>query len=81
MKIKSCKAEYLEKAQQLSEEEAERLFSRMGSKLHKRLEKDSLSNEEILGIQLEIEDDNLMEWRERVAEIRKHESKKKKANS
>lgn len=78
MKIKSCKPDYLDKAKQLSEDETERVLSRMGSKLHKRLEKDGLSIEEVIGIQMEIEDGQLIEWRERLAEIRTAENKKKK---
>ena len=76
MKIKAADEEYLEKAKQLSEEEAERLLSRMGGKLPRRLQKDKLSREEALAIQLEIEDEMLKEWRERVAEIRDREQPK-----
>lgn len=82
MKIKAADEEYMEKAKQLSEEEAERLLSRMGGKLPRRLQKDKLSREEALAIQLEIEDEMLKEWRERVAEIRDREqSKDKKKNN
>ena len=76
MKIKAADEEYLEKAKQLSEEDAERLLSRMGGKLPRRLQKDKLSREEALAIQLEIEDEMLKEWRERVAEIRDREQPK-----
>ncbi len=78
MKIKAADEVYLEKAKQLSEEEAERLLSRMGGKLPRRLQKDKLSREEALAIQLEIEDEMLKEWRERVAEIREREQAKSK---
>ena len=78
MKIKAADEVYLEKAKQLSEEEAERLLSRMGGKLPRRLQKDKLSREEALAIQLEIEDEMLKEWRERVAEIREREQSKSK---
>lgn len=78
MKIKNADEIYLEKAKQLSEEEAERLLSRMGGKLPRRLQKDKLSRDEALAIQLEIEDEMLKEWRERVAEIRERESAKDK---
>jgi hypothetical protein len=78
MKIKSCKLEYLEKAKLLTEEEPERLISRVSEKLHKRLGKAGLSKYEILGVQLEIEDDQLQEWREKIALIRKSEAKKQK---
>ncbi|HRK77389.1 MAG TPA: hypothetical protein PLQ95_02520 [Thiobacillus sp.] len=68
--------EYLEKAGQLSEEETERLLARMRSKLTRRLENRKMSVQEAVAIQLEIEDEELQEWRARMAEIRK-ESKKK----
>jgi hypothetical protein len=78
MKIRSCKDEYLSKAKRLTKIEAERLMSRMGGKMHRRLEKEGLSKEEILGIQLEIEDDQLLDWREKMVSIKKSEDKKKK---
>ena len=78
MKIKSCKAEYLAKAKLLSKPQAERLMSRMGDKLHHRLKKNDLSSDEILGIQLEIEEDQLQEWREKMSKIREKEQAKLK---
>lgn len=69
---------YLEQAKTLSEEETERLLSRMGGKLPKRLQKDKLTTLEALAIQLEIEDEMLKEWRQRVAEIREREESKTK---
>ncbi len=77
MKIKSCKEEFLLKAQRLKKIEADRLMSRMSGKKLKKLQKDGLSAEEILGIQLEIENDQLMEWREKMAAISASEAKKK----
>jgi len=79
MKIKSCKDEYLAKAKLLTDVDAEYVMSRIGNKLLKRLERDGLSKHEILGIQLEIEDDQLIEWREKVAAIREEETKKQKS--
>ena len=78
MKIKSCKNEYLERARLLSQDETELLLSRMGNKLAKRLEKDKLTQAEVLGIQLEIEEDQLKEWHERVAVIRAEDKAKEK---
>lgn len=66
MVSKICKPEYLEKARLLGEEEAERLLSRMVGKLPRRLEKDKLSRDEALAIQMEFEDEQLQEWRERM---------------
>ncbi len=63
--------EYVEKAKILSKEETERLMSRMRSKLTKRLEGNKFSELEAVAIQLEIEDEELNEWRQNMAEIRK----------
>ncbi len=71
MKIKIAEEEYLTRARALSEEESERLLSRMSGKLPKRLHKDKLSKLEAMAIQLELEDEMLREWRERMAEIKK----------
>jgi hypothetical protein len=70
MKIKTASQEYIDKAKILTPEEAERLLSRMSGKLPRRLEKDKLSEEDALALQLELEDDQLNEWRERMAKIR-----------
>ena len=64
--MKISKPEYLEKVRLLSAEEQERLLSRMTGKLPRRLEKDKLSVAEALAIQLEIEDEQLNEWREKM---------------
>jgi len=63
--------EYLEKAKLLSEEETERLLSRTRSKLMRRLESEKMTALEVVAIQLEIEDEDLSEWRKKMAEIRK----------
>lgn len=63
--------EHLEKAKLLSEEETERLLSRTRSKLMRRLENEEMTALEVVAIQLEIEDEDLGEWREKMAEIRK----------
>ncbi|MFQ6334278.1 hypothetical protein [Methylophilus sp. 3sh_L] len=69
---------YLDKVKQLSADEAERVLSRMGGKLPKRFIKDKLSQEEALALQLEIEDEQLQEWREKVAKLREEDEKKEK---
>jgi hypothetical protein len=69
--------EYLEKAKLLSEEETERLMARMRSKLMRRLEDKKMSVPEVVAIQMEIEDEELNEWREKMAEIRTTEERKK----
>jgi len=63
--------EYLEKAKLLSKEETERLMSRMRSKLTRRLEDKKFRELEAVAIQLEIEDEELNEWRKNMAKIRK----------
>ena len=75
MSNKVASEEYKDKAKLLSPEEAERLLSRMSGKLPKRLDKDKLSLEDALALQLELEEENLNEWREKMAKI-KSEPKK-----
>ena len=62
---------YLEKAQLLTQVETERLLSRTRSKLIRRLEEEKLSALDVVAIQLEIEDEDLNEWREKWAELKK----------
>jgi N-acyl-L-homoserine lactone synthetase len=68
--------QYLEEAKLLTKEQTERLLSRMRTKLTRRLEDNKLSALEVVAIQLEIEDKELNEWRERMAEIEKNTKKK-----
>jgi len=69
-KIKPPTKDYLERAKSLSKRDVELLMSRMGGKLTRRLEDKRLSAIEVLALQLELEDDQLKEWRKKVAEIR-----------
>ena len=62
--------QYVEKAKLLKQEEIERLLSRTRSKLMRRLEDQKMSAVEVAAIQLEIEDEDLDEWREKWAEIK-----------
>ncbi|MHB1117474.1 hypothetical protein [Sideroxydans sp.] len=64
--------EYEAKARALSEDEAERLLSRMSGKLPKRLHKEKLTREEALAIQLEVEDEQLQEWRKNMKALNTH---------
>lgn len=68
---KISKPEYEAKVKQLSKEETERLLSRMTGKLPRRLQKDKLSKEEALAIQMELEDDQLQEWRKMMRTLNK----------
>jgi len=72
--MKLSNPEYLEKIKNLSEEEKERLLSRMGGKLPRRLEKDKVSVDLALAIQLEIEDEHLQEWRKKMHAIKEKDS-------
>ena len=62
---------YVEKAKLLTEEETERLMSRMRTKLTRRLEDKKFSALEVVAIQLELEAEELNEWRNNMVEIRK----------
>lgn len=73
--MKISNPEYLEKVARLSEEEQERLLSRMAGKLPRRLEKDKLSREEAMAIQMELEDEQLHEWRERMHALKAKSAK------
>lgn len=77
MKITAASEEYIQKAKSLSDEDVERLFSRMGEKLRRRNDKKKVNHLEALAIQLEIEDEMLKEWREKFAEIKAKQDKKK----
>lgn len=71
MKLIKPADEYLEKAGLLSADEIERLLARMRGKLSRRLDDKKLTATEAAAIQLELEDEQLREWRERMAEIKK----------
>lgn len=75
MKKKAAK-EYLEQAQALSYDEAEQVLSRMSWKLERRMENRKLEPVEAVAIQLELEDEQLREWRQRWTEISLREAKK-----
>jgi len=79
MMTKLSNPDYLARARKLSEEEAERLLSRMSGKLPHRLQKNKLNREEALAIQLELEDEQLEEWRSMMQTLRKKEADKQKA--
>lgn len=69
---------YAEKVKKLSKLEAERLLSRMSGKLPRRLEKDKLSRDEALALQMELEDEQLQEWRKMMASLNKKTESKDK---
>jgi len=69
--------EYLEKARHLSKNEAEHLLARIRGKLNRRVEDRKVDPLLAVALQLEKEDEDLKEWRERWAEIAARETKKK----
>ena len=81
MKSKVPSPEYLEKAKQLSNEEIERLLVRMRGRFARRIEDKQLSAIEAIALQLEYEDDELEEWRERMVEMRNNEEAGRKVEA
>ncbi len=75
--MKSINVDYVAKAKKLSEEDRDRVLSRMGGKLPKRLQKEKLTVEEAIAIQLELEDEQLQEWRANMAAIQEKAAKAK----
>ncbi len=75
MVSKIASEEYQVKVKLLKEDEAERLLSRMSGKLPKRLDKDKLSRDDALALQMELEDERLNEWRERMVKIKNGSNK------
>lgn len=78
MKIRAAKEEYLKIAEQLTADQKDRLLCRMRGKLTRRMEDKKLRTTEALAIQLQIEDADLAEWREKMTEIKEKEKAKKK---
>lgn len=76
-KMTSKATDYTRQVQTLNDEQRERVLSRMAGKLPKRLAKEKLTEEEAIAIQLALEDEQLQEWRGKVATIRAKEGKKK----
>ena len=81
MKSKVPTPEYLEKAKQLNNEEIERLLVRMRGRFARRLEDKRMSAIEAIALQLEYEDEELEEWRERLTEMRMNEETGKVSSS
>lgn len=61
--------EYLDQAALLTRDEAERLFARMPGKIERRMRNRKIDPLEAAAIQLELEDEQLQEWRQRWAEV------------
>ena len=69
---------YLNKAKSLSRKEAEQVFSRMRRKMTRRIEDKESSPLEAVAMQLQKEDEDLIEWRLKWAEITARENKQNK---
>jgi len=74
MKISTPDQDYIETARLLTEEEAERLHSRMSKKLTRQLKKEKFSTLEALAMQLQREGEQLKKWRQA---FRKNSEKEK----
>ena len=68
-KHKVPNSDYLALAKSLTSDASERLLSRMTGKLPRRLDKDKLSQEDAIALQLELEDEQLSEWREKMNKL------------
>lgn len=79
MKIKAPNEEYVEAAKNLNDDQKDRLLCRMRGKLTRKWENEKLDTIAALAIQLEVEDDELTEWREKMNEIKVKEKSKKKS--
>lgn len=75
--MKEINLDYLAKAKKLTADDRERVLSRMVGKLPKRLLKEKLTPEEAIAIQLELEDEQLQEWRKNMADIQEKALKAK----
>jgi hypothetical protein len=70
--------EYFEKAKLLGEEETERVLSRARTKLIRKMGSEKISELEVVAKQLETEDEQLLEWRMKMAEMRAKEKQRQK---
>jgi hypothetical protein len=70
-KMKKASKEYIAKVTNLDGDETDRLLSRMRGKLTRRIEDKKMSIIEAIAIQLELEDEQLEEWRENRVQINK----------
>jgi hypothetical protein len=70
-KMKKASKEYIAKVTNLDGDETDRLLSRMRGKLTRRIEDKKMSIIEAIAIQLELEDEQLEEWRENRVQLNK----------
>lgn len=72
-KLKTATPEYVEKAMALTRGDAERLMARMRKKLARRLEDKKVQPLDAVALQLQLDDEQLQAWREKLSAIRKKE--------
>lgn len=77
MKIKVPDEDYLKAASKLNKDQKDRLLCRMRDKLIRKWENEEFDTLQALAIQLEIEDAELTDWREKMNEIKNKENLKK----
>ena len=70
--------EYLKRAEGLTADERDRLLCRMRGKLARRVEDKKRTKIAALAIQLEVEDTELIEWREKMNEIKQKRKSQEK---
>ena len=71
MKYKQPADEYIVQAKLLTKEEAERLFARMRQRYLRGTKKEKLNPLEAVALQLEYEDEQLREWRDKMNDLKK----------
>jgi hypothetical protein len=67
--------EYVKRAGQLSRAQAEYIFSRLRPRVGRGFEDDEYFPIEEIALQLQLEDEALIEWRQRFAEVKENASK------
>lgn len=70
MKSQLPNEHYLEQAKRLSSDDTERLMARMRGRFARRLDDRKLTALAALALQLEFEDEELAEWRQRMTELK-----------
>jgi hypothetical protein len=75
MKEQITNEEYVKKAGNLSRAQAEYIFSRLRPKIGRGFEDDECLPVEEIALQLQLEDEALIEWRQRFAEVKEKAGK------
>lgn len=71
MKPTTPSPEWIEKAMLLSKDDAEHILARMRKKISRRMAHETIDPLTAVALQLQMEDEQLKEWRDRVSELRK----------